>query len=324
MDYGLKVSHFDVMSISAQENDPAFERLSLAKVKKAEMDIVGYNYVQERSFDVLRDAASNPGAAGTMMGAGMGLGMGAPLLVIGASAGSLLPRAGSWMDTVKQVFGVGLLALAIWFIARVVSITTVFYLCSVLLIVSAIYMGALEPVGKPSGWAKLWKGLGLILLCYGILLLIGAASGAGNFFKPLENITRASGNPQNATESHLVFKRIKSVADLDAALQQTDKAGKITMLDFYADWCIECIRMGSSTFTMPEVKSALQNVILLQADVTANDAEDKALLARFGIYGPPAILFFDQDGREMTAYRLFGYSDADKFTKHVNRATGKQ
>jgi len=254
----------------------------------------------------------------------MGLGMGAPLLIIGASAGSLLPKAGSWMDTVKQVFGVGLLALAIWFIARVVSITTVFYLCSVLLIVSAIYMGALEPVGKHSGWTKLWKGIGLILLSYGILLLIGAASGAGNFFKPLENITRASGNSQNATESHLVFKRIKSVADLDATLQQSGKAGKITMLDFYADWCIECIRMGSSTFTMPEVKIALQDVTLLQADVTANDAEDKALLTRFGIYGPPAILFFDQDGKEKTAYRLFGYSDTDKFTRHVNRATGKQ
>lgn len=254
----------------------------------------------------------------------MGLGMGAPLLIIGASAGSLLPKAGSWMDTVKQVFGVALLALAIWFIARVVSITTVFYLCSVLLIVSAIYMGALEPVGKPSGWAKLWKGLGLILLSYGILLLIGAASGAGNFFKPLENITRATGTTQNTSENHLAFKRIKNIAELDAALQQASKSGKMTMLDFYADWCIECIRMGSSTFTMPEVKTALHDVTLLQADVTANDAEDKALLSRFGIYGPPAILFFDHDGKEMVAYRLFGYSDTDKFTRHVNRATGKQ
>ncbi|MEX2353279.1 MAG: protein-disulfide reductase DsbD, partial [Gammaproteobacteria bacterium] len=233
----------------------------------------------------------------------MGMGMGVPLLVIGGSAGSVLPRAGRWMDTIKKIFGVGLLGLAIWFLSRVVSPVIEMYLWAVLLIISAIYMGALDQLEKTASWARLWKGVGLIMLVYGVLLVIGASSGSNNLYKPLDGIASVS------TESadHLEFTRIKSVADLDDQLKQASVAGKYVMLDFYADWCIECIRMESNTFPRPEVQAALDDVILLQADVTRNDDLDKELLNHFGIYGPPAILFFDPDGTEILPYRLFGF-----------------
>jgi thioredoxin:protein disulfide reductase len=253
----------------------------------------------------------------------MGMGMGVPLLAIGASAGSLLPKAGGWMDTVKKVFGVGLLAIAIWFLARVVSPTVELYLWAALLIISAIYMGALDQLDKNAGWARLWKGIGLLMLAYGLLLMVGASSGSENFYKPLESFASASGNATKS-EDKLEFKRIKSAADLDRELDLAAQNGQSTMLDFYADWCIECIRMESNTFTQANVHQALNNVVLLQADVTANDDTDKELLRRFGIYGPPAILFFDRNGDERTAYRMFGYANAEKFTAHVNKAVGSK
>jgi len=249
----------------------------------------------------------------------MGMGMGVPLLIIGGSAGSVLPKAGKWMDTVKKIFGVGLLGLAIWFLARVISDTVEMYLWAVLLIISAIYMGALDQLDKSASWSRLWKGLGLIMLVYGVILVIGASSGSKNIYKPLEGI---AGTTPAYDEQHLAFRQIKSVADLGAELQQASLAGKYVMLDFYADWCIECIRMESNTFPRPEVKAALENVILLQADVTQNDDVDKALLNHFGIYGPPAILFFDRSGEEIMPYRLFGYAGPEKFAAHIRDATG--
>lgn len=248
----------------------------------------------------------------------MGIGMGVPLLIIGGSAGSMLPRAGKWMDTVKKIFGVGLLGLAIWFLARVVSTEVEMYLWAILLIITAIYMGALDQLEKTASWRRLWKGMGLIMLIYGVLLVIGASSGSKNIYKPLEGL--ASSNTDSS--DHLDFKRIKSVADLDTELRRASSAGQYVMLDFYADWCIECIRMESNTFPRPEVRAALENVILLQADVTRNDDVDKELLNQFGIYGPPAILFFDTEGDEILPYRLFGFVGPEKFAAHVKDATG--
>jgi thioredoxin:protein disulfide reductase len=251
----------------------------------------------------------------------MGMGMGVPLLVIGGSAGTLLPRAGPWMDTVKKVFGVGLLALAIWFLARVISPAIELYLWGALLIVSAIYMGALDQLEKNAGWPRLWKGLGLIMLIYGALLVIGASSGSTNVYKPLQAIV-SSGDAGNKSERGLTFNRIKTVADLDGALEQASLQGKAVMLDFYADWCIECIRMETSTFPDAGVQQALENVMLLQADVTANDGQDKELLKHFGIYGPPAILFFGPDKKERSAYRLYGFFGPEAFSEHIRQATG--
>lgn len=251
----------------------------------------------------------------------LGLGMGVPLLVIGSSAGSLLPRAGRWMETVKKVFGVGLLGLAIWFLSRIIPTAAELYLWATLLIVTAIYMGALDQLDRAAGWARLWKGLGLIMLVYGVLLVIGASSGSRNIYKPLEGLAGSGSGVETA--SHLTFTRIKSVADLDARLAQASQAGRPVMLDFYADWCIECIRMERNTFNDPAVRAALEQADLLQADVTANDETDKALLAHFGIYGPPAILFFGTDGEEIRAYRFFGYAGPGEFAGHVRQAFGE-
>ena len=250
----------------------------------------------------------------------MGIGMGVPLLALGGSAGTLLPKAGAWMETVKKVFGVGLLALAIWFLSRVVSAAVELYLWGVLLIVSAIYMGALDQLERDASWSRLWKGLGLIMLIYGALLVIGASTGATSIYKPLQQIVSRDGG-NSIPEEGLSFNRIKSVADLDAALQRASVEGKTTMLDFYADWCIECIRMESNTFPDQTVKQVLENVMLLQAEVTENDEQDKALLKQFGIYGPPAILFFGPDKKERINYRLYGYLGPEDFTGHVSQAT---
>jgi len=250
----------------------------------------------------------------------MGIGMGVPLLIIGGSAGTLLPRAGAWMESVKKVFGVGLLALAIWFLARVISPVIELYLWGGLLIVSAIYMGALDQLKENDSWPRLWKGLGFIMLIYGALLVIGASSGSTNVFRPLQGvISKGVGN--NKAHTELTFNRIKSITDLNAALLQASIEGKAVMLDYYADWCIECIRMESNTFRDTKVQQALENVVLIQADVTANDAQDKELLKYFGIYGPPAILFFGQDKEERAAYRLYGFVAPDVFSEHVRQAT---
>lgn len=250
----------------------------------------------------------------------MGMGMGVPLLIIGGSAGSLLPRAGPWMETIKKIFGVALLGLAIWFLARIVSLALELYLWGALLIITAIYMGALDQLDEQASWRRLWKGVGLIMLLYGAILVIGASSGGKSIYQPLQGIVSGgSGNSEIA--EGLIFKRIKTVADLDVELEVASQQDKPVMLDFYADWCIECIRMESNTFHQPQVKQALQGAVLLQADVTANDDEDKALLKHFNIYGPPAIMFFGSDGKERDAYRLYGYFEADEFTDHVTKAT---
>ena len=249
----------------------------------------------------------------------MGIGMGIPLLIIGASAGSLLPRAGKWMETVKKIFGVGLLALAIWFMSRVIPAVAELYLWAALLIVTAIYMGALDQLEKNASWARLWKGLGLVMLAYGVILVIGASSGSGNIYRPLDTLMDKL-KPNVENQDQLSFQKVKSVADLDLALVQASKQGKAVMLDFYADWCVECIRMELSTFTAAEVHDALNDVVLLQADVTDNDETDKILLNHFDIYGPPAILFFGTNGQERRPYRLFGFFEAKEFANHVREA----
>ena len=249
----------------------------------------------------------------------LSMGMGAPLLVIGASAGKILPRAGAWMDAVKAVFGVLLLGLAIWLLERVTPPAYTIVLWASLLIVSAIYMGAIDSLAQGvSGWRKLWKGLGILMLVYGILMLIGVAAGNRNLFQPLQGLGASStGHAQQASQ-HLVFKQIKGVAGLNAALAEA--RGKTVMLDFYADWCVSCKEMEAFTFTDAGVQKALTNSVLLQADVTPNDELDKALYKHFGIIGPPSIMFFNAEGDELRNFRVVGYVPADKFSAHIRRA----
>ncbi|WP_462319886.1 protein-disulfide reductase DsbD [Halochromatium sp.] len=250
---------------------------------------------------------------------GLGLGMGAPLLAIGTSAGKLLPRAGAWMDSVKAVFGVLLLAVAILLVERVIPAAFAMVLWALLLISSGVYLGALTQHGpQASGWSKLWKALGVALLVYGVLMLVGTAAGGKDTIQPLRGLMPAAGG-HGAVAAHPEFKRIKTVADLDRAVAEAQAQGKPVMLDFYADWCVSCKEMERYTFPDPEVQQAMQRYVLLQADVTANDAEDKALMQeRFGIPGPPAMLFFDSSGEEQRGWRLVGFVPADEFAAHLN------
>ncbi len=262
---------------------------------------------------------------GTLAMFALGNGMGAPLLVICTSGGKLLPKAGGWMDTVKAVFGVILLGVAVLMLERVLPGPVSLALWALLLIVPAIYLRALDPLPEEaSGWRRLWKGLGIAMLVYGVILLIGAATGARDPFNPLRNITTGTAMTAGGEHAsqHLAFERIKSVEDFNAALQQSSAAGKAVMLDFYADWCTYCIKMEDYTFSDSRVQQALSDVTILQADVTANDATDLALLNHFNLFAPPAILFFGTDGEEQRNYRLVGFMGADDFLAHLKGAMG--
>ena len=249
----------------------------------------------------------------------LSMGMGAPLLLIGASAGKFLPKAGAWMDAVKAVFGVLLLGLAIWLLERVAPAAATMALWAALIIVSAIYMGAMDSLAEgSSGWKKLWKGLGVLLLIYGIIILLGLASGNRNVYQPLKGLAGISGTASQV--EHLNFKQIKGVDGFNAELERANAAGKTVMLDFYADWCVSCKEMEAFTFSDPAVQKALDGVVLLQADVTPNDEKDTELYKHFGIVGPPSIMFFGTDGKENRNYRVVGFMPADKFSEHVKRA----
>jgi thiol:disulfide interchange protein DsbD len=249
----------------------------------------------------------------------MGMGMGVPLLVIGTYAGHFLPRKGQWMEVIQAIFGVLLLAVAIWMIARFLPGQVTMLLWASLLIISAVYMGALDVLSAGvSGWRKLWKGIGILLLIYGILLMVGAARGNLNVLQPLET-PGISGTPTvTPITSHLPFKAIKGVTELEREIAAARVQGKPVLLDFYADWCISCKEMEQFTLTETGVQKLLANLVLLRADVTANDDQDKALYKQFGIYGPPAILFFSaKTGQEQRAYRVVGFLPADKFRKQL-------
>ena len=249
----------------------------------------------------------------------LSLGMGAPLVAIGTSAGKLLPRAGAWMDAVKAVFGVALLAVALTMLERILPAAVAMLLWGLLLICSAVYLGALSqvPVGA-SGWARLWKGLGVGLLIYGALMLVGAAAGGKDTVQPLRGLLVGGG--AGSALPHAQFKRIKTTADLDRELAAATAAGQPVMLDFYADWCVSCKEMERYTFSDPTVIRELGRFVLLQADVTANDAADQALMqGRFKLPGPPAILFFSSTGAETPSLRLVGFKPAEAFAAHLRR-----
>ena len=245
----------------------------------------------------------------------LALGMGVPLLIIGTSAGALLPKAGAWMESVKRIFGVLMLAMAIWIISPVIPVNVQMLLWAALLIFSAIYLHALDPLPQNAhGLNKLGKSIGILALLLGVAYLIGALSGARDILRPLGNIMHATAE----VPATLRFERIKSGAELDARIAQA--GGKTVMLDFYADWCVSCKEMERFTFSDATVHAGLQNAVLLQADVTANNGDDKALLQRFQLFGPPATLFFDKRGKEQADFRVTGYQDASQFLQSMKNA----
>jgi thiol:disulfide interchange protein DsbD len=269
--------------------------------------------VMAQSGDMLR--------GGTALFA-MSLGMGAPLLAVGAAQGQLLPKAGPWMVAVKGAFGFMFLGLAVWMLSRILPGGVTLALWAVLVFMAGVFMGGLTSLGPDSSIAqKLGKGFGLLAILYGLLLFLGSLSGGTNPLKPLASVS-FGGGMMAIEEEHLEFQRIKTVADLDREIEAAAAAGKTAMLDFYADWCVSCIEMEEYTFTDAGVQAALADTIVLQADVTANDEQDQELLQRFGVFGPPTIIFFGTDGQQRHGYEVVGFMKAQDFTDHVNQAFG--
>ena len=245
----------------------------------------------------------------------MALGMGAPLLLVGAFSRSLLPKSGPWMEGVKRFFGVLMLATALWLLSPVIPVWAGMFGWALLLIVPAIYLHALDPLpSNAHGWQRLGKGLGVVLLLAGAAMLAGVLGGAKD---PLQPLGFLRGGAAAAATTAPAFKKVASVEELDRALQT---AGKPVMLDFYADWCVSCKEMERFTFADPQVAAAMGRFVLLKADVTHNTEADKALLKRFGLFGPPGILFFDGQGREIPSLRVVGFVPAAKFLPTLERA----
>ncbi len=248
----------------------------------------------------------------------MALGMGVPLLLVGLSATTLLPRSGPWMEAVKKAFGVILLGTALWLVSPVLPAALVMAGWALLLIVPAVFMHALDPLpATAKGWQRFWKGIGIVMLLAGAALVVGLAAGSRDPLQPLKGVVAANAAAGGGAEAPaLPFVRVKSVADLDARVKA---AGKPVMLDFYADWCVSCKEMERFTFADPKVRAKLAGFTLLQADVTANSEDDKALLQRFKLFGPPGIIFFDAAGQEIAGLRVVGFQEATPFLQVLQR-----
>jgi thiol:disulfide interchange protein DsbD len=244
----------------------------------------------------------------------MSIGMGVPLILVGVFEGAYLPKSGHWMRSVKHFFGTLLLAVAIWIVSPVLPAAVQMLAWAALLVGSAMVLRAIDPLPRDAGTAtRLWKGVGFIALIAGAALAVGALSGSRDVLRPLGGLF-AGGEPA----AHEVrFTRVRNLAELEARIAT---AAKPVMLDFYADWCVSCKEMEAFTFTDPRVKAKMEQILLLQADVTANSPEDKALLKRFNLFGPPGIIFFDRQGREIQGMRVIGYQSADGFLTILNRA----
>jgi len=230
--------------------------------------------------------------------------------VVGASAGALLPKAGPWMDAVKRFFGVLLIAVAIYLVSPVIPMAVQMLAWAVLLIVSAVFLRAIDPLPQQVyGVQRFAKGVGVIALLTGAAYMAGALSGAKDILRPLSGLLSDAATP---AASEPLFKRIANGTELDAAIKAA--VGKPVLLDFYADWCVSCKEMEQFTFTDAHVKQRLAGMVKIQADVTANNAEHQALLKRFRLFGPPGIIFFDKNGKEINGLRIIGFQNSEKFS----------
>jgi thiol:disulfide interchange protein DsbD len=251
----------------------------------------------------------------------MALGMGVPLLLLGTSAGALLPKAGAWMESIKRFFGVLLLGVAIWIISPVINEVTHMLLWAALLIISAIYLHAVDPLPeRASGMRKFLKGIGVIALLFGVALLIGVLSGSRDVLQPLSklNLAATANTSEIAPASYaaLPFQRVKTVAELDERIRESE--GKHIMVKFHADWCVSCKEMDRFTLSDAKVQDRLKDVVLLQIDVTDGTPDDAALLKRFRLFGPPGILFIDHQGRDVPDIKVIGFLNKNDFLTVLN------
>ncbi len=253
----------------------------------------------------------------------MALGMGVPLLLLGTSAGALLPRAGVWMESIKQFFGVLLLAVAIWLISPVINEVIHMSLWAALLIISAIYLHAIDPLPeRASGLQKFLKGVGVIALLVGIALLIGILSGGRDVLQPLSKINMTSASTINSGEAaassyaSLPFQRVKTIIELENRIQQS--RDKYILVRVHADWCVSCKEMDRFTFSDTKVQSRLKDVVLLEIDVTDGTPDDMDLLKRFKLFGPPGILFMDRQGNDIPNIKVIGFLNKNDFLTVLN------
>jgi thioredoxin:protein disulfide reductase len=240
-------------------------------------------------------------------------GMSVPLLLLGLSAGSLLPRAGRWMEQVKTFFGLMLLGVALWLVSPVLPASVLMFVLGAGVLIAVLALGAFEANKWP-----LWRGIGGVAALWSVALMAGALSGGDSVVQPLRHLARAGGAATTtATAEGPAFQRITRVQQLDEALRS---AGRPVVLDVYADWCVSCKEMEHMTFRDPAVRPRLERALLLQADVTADTADAKALMKRFSLFGPPAVLFFDARGTEVAGTRTIGFEAADSFARRLDAA----
>ena len=250
----------------------------------------------------------------------MAAGMSVPLLLVGLSAGALLPRAGRWMESVKHFFGMLLLGTALWMISPVLPVWALMLGSALLLLACAVYLGAFERLDLISPGRALTKAGGLLLAALAGLQLVGAASGGGSLLQPLQHLALpsavASGSAVAGAQP-IAALRFEPVADLAGLQQAVAASSQPVLLDFYADWCVACKEFESLTLKDTGVRRELAAYKLLRIDVTANSAADKAVLRHYSLFGPPALLFMNRSGREIESHRVIGFQDASRFSKHL-------
>ena len=247
----------------------------------------------------------------------MSLGMGMPLLLIGLGAGKFMPKPGGWMENVSKVFGVVMLGVAVYMLSRIIPSWATMLLWAFLLIGSAVYLGALEPLKENiSGIKKLPKVIGLIFLIYGIMLFVGAVLGNTNPLNPLENLTKSSSPTEVSTEQTKKsdFKIVRNIKEIEDAVKSSNRP---VLLDFSANWCVSCKELEHNTFSDERVKRLLQKFTLLRADVTKNSKDDKEMMKKFNVFGPPVIIFFDKNHNELKEKKIVGYMEPEKFINHI-------
>lgn len=249
----------------------------------------------------------------------MGLGIGIPLLLVSTFGARILPRSGHWMVAIQNALGVMLLAAALWFVYSLLPGWLLMILVALLLTACGMMLRAIDPLPPDApGIFRVGKALGVLLLVAGVTEFIGVASGDVDVLTPLGGVMRASSTGGNVDgKSTAQFETIRSNAELDQALQAA--RGRPVMVDFYADWCISCKELERFTFTDPRVVSEFAHWKLLRIDVTRNAAEDTAMLRRFGLFGPPALIFYDRDGRQQPDAQLAGFVGADAFLAHLKQ-----
>ncbi len=322
----LSLSMFDVYELQI----PNFIQSRLSKLGGQRSGVVGIAIMGFLSALIVGPCVAAPlagaliyiGQTGDALLGGIALfalsiGMGVPLLIVGTTSGKFMPKPGMWMDVIKAIFGVMLLGIAIWMMGRVLDENTTLLLWGGLAVFVAINLNALEPLGQHPSWSSRAnvKALGFMILLYGLTLLIGGMAGAKNLLHPLDPFVAQAQASSIVLNKHKTFEKITSIEELDAIL--AENKGKRVMVDFYADWCTACKELEEKTFSDESVKTAMDGYVLVQVDVTANDDASKAITKKYGIFGPPAILFFDEKGQKIEDASIVGFKEPKEFLTHL-------